>query len=363
MDCQTPFLKFIFSRAFPLFGMLVIFQSCTPGDKKNTSNSTDSSEIKSAQLLEKAKQYFQPLPEVAENKENPVTSEKVKLGKMLYYDTRLSKNGNNSCNSCHNIEKFGVDNEITSEGDAGKRGGRNSPTVFNAALHFAQFWDGRAKDVEEQAGMPVLNPIEMAIPHEGFLVDRLGKISEYQSAFKAAFPLDEKPVTYQNLRNAIGAFERTLITPTRFDNFLKGDTKALSDDEKKGLETFMNVGCTNCHIGPAIGGNMFQKFGLFKDYRLFTKSKTEDTGRMMVTKSEVDKDQFKVPSLRNIEKTAPYFHDGSVADLREVISIMGSIQLNKKLSDAEITSIKTFLQSLTGEIKPEWKQKLQASNK
>ena len=339
-----------------LSSVFLVFNGCQGGKEKNGVAVVDSAEIKAKQLLEKAKQYFQPIPEIADSKENPVTKEKVRLGKMLYFDTRLSKTGKNSCNSCHNLNtSFGVDNEVTSEGDAGKRGDRNSPTVLNAAIHFAQFWDGRAKDVEEQAGMPILNPVEMAIPHEGFLVDRLKGINDYQQAFKAAYPGDQNPISYKNLKNAIGAFERTLMTPTRFDKFLNGDLAALNTEEKQGLETFISVGCTNCHIGPAVGGNMFQKFGLFKNYRDYTKSKKDDTGRMMVTKSEVDKDQFKVPGLRNIEKTNPYFHDGSIADLKSAIKIMGTIQLNKDLKDTEIRSIETFLKSLTGEVKAEWK--------
>lgn len=348
-------MRFI-SLSIIIVASVLIINGCQGGKEKTAAGSADSSAIKANQLLEKAKQYFKPIPEIAENNTNPITPEKVRLGKMLYFDTRLSKTGNNSCNSCHNLNTFGVDNEVTSEGDAGKRGDRNSPTVLNAAIHFAQFWDGRAKDVEEQAGMPILNPAEMAIPHEGFMVNRLKGIETYQNAFKAAYPSEQNPITYQNLKNAIGAFERTLMTPTRFDKFLNGDISALSSDEQKGLETFMQVGCTSCHIGPAIGGNMFQKFGIFQNYREHTKSKKDDTGRMMVTKNEIDKDQFKVPGLRNIEKTYPYFHDGSVADLKNAIKIMGTVQLNKSLTDAEVSSIESFLKSLTGEIKLEWKQ-------
>lgn len=301
-------------------------------------------------LLAQAQGLFKPLPTVAENTENPISEDKVALGKLLYFDTRLSKTGNNSCNSCHNLATFGVDNEATSPGDAGKRGGRNSPTSFNAALHIAQFWDGRAKDVEEQAGMPILNPVEMAIPNEAFLVNRLNEIALYQETFKKAFPNDAKPLNYKNIAKAIACFERTLITPSRFDTYLKGDKTALNDQEKKGLQTFINAGCIACHSGATLGGTQFMKFGLINDYHALTGSANTDNGLMDLTKKETDKDIFKVPSLRNVEKTYPYFHDGSVKELSAAIKIMGKTQLNKDLSDEEVKDIQAFLASLTSDI-------------
>jgi cytochrome c peroxidase len=350
------------------FTLLIIFSvfifistSCGSGEEA-TQTPVDSTSIKAQALLDKASQFFQPLPDIAADETHPITDAKVSLGKMLYYDTRLSMTGKNSCNSCHNLNTYGVDNEKTSLGDAGKRGTRNSPTVLNAALHSTQFWDGRAKDVEEQAGMPVMNPVEMAIPHEGFMVKRLANIIEYQEGFKAAFPEQENPITFANMANAIGAFERTLITPSKFDDFLKGDLAALSAEEQHGLKVFMQVGCTNCHIGPVLGGNMFQKFGLFKDYHPLTGSEKDDAGRMDFTKSEIDKDIFKVPSLRNIEKTFPYFHDGSIAELNKVIRIMGEVQLNKNLSDEEVTSIEIFLKALTADVPESVKQNPLAVN-
>jgi cytochrome c peroxidase len=275
---------------------------------------------------------------------------KVKLGHVLYYDTRLSKEGNNSCNSCHNLSKFGVDQLSFSPGDAGKLGGRNSPTVLNAALHSFQFWDGRAKDVEEQAGMPILNPIEMAIPSKEFLMKRLSETELYPSMFKAAFPSDPAPLTYANLQKAIGAFERTLITPSRFDKYLAGDKTALTVQEKKGLVTFFNVGCNTCHNGTLFGGNQFQKFGVHDDYWKYTGSKVIDKGVFDLTKDETKMYVFKVPTLRNVEHTYPYFHDGSVKDLKEAVKIMATTQLKYDLSDSEAEKLVAFLKALTGEV-------------
>lgn len=300
-----------------------------------------------------ARAHFKTLPVVAVSEENPITQAKVRLGKILYYDNRLSKNGNSSCNSCHNLASFGVDNEVTSDGDDGSKGTRNSPTVFNAALHNMQFWDGRAKNVEEQAGMPILNSVEMGIPHEGFLIDRLTGIKLYQELFKEAFPGEEQPLTYTNLQKAIGAFERTLLTPSRFDQYMQGDRKAISSVEKAGLLAFVEAGCTTCHNGVGIGGGTMQRFGLVTDYRSLTRSRLNDEGRKAVTRYAADKDVFKVPGLRNIEGTFPYFHDGSVAGLDSAVIIMGKAELNKDLSKQEVRQIVAFLKSLTGEVDPE----------
>ncbi len=307
-------------------------------------------------LLALAQGIFKPLPQVAENADNPISQEKVALGKLLYFDTRLSKTGNNSCNSCHNLATYGVDNEPTSPGDAGKRGNRNSPTSLNAALHTIQFWDGRAKDVEEQAGMPILNPAEMAIPNEAFLEKRLAEVALYQEKFKAAYPNDAKPINYKNIAKAIACFERTLITPSKFDNYLKGDVNALSDQEKKGMQTFINSGCTACHSGATLGGTTLMKFGLLNDHHPLTQSKSADNGLMDLTKKESDKDIFKVPSLRNIAKTQPYFHDGCITDLAQAVKIMGKSQLNKDLTEQEVADIVAFLNTLTGELPQEVKE-------
>jgi cytochrome c peroxidase len=287
---------------------------------------------------------FAPLPDAAPGKE-PITAEKIALGRMLYYDARLSRSQKISCNSCHVLTQYGVDNEPTSDGHKGQKGTRNSPTVYNAALHFAQFWDGRAADVEEQAKGPVLNPVEMAMKSDKAVIAVLKSMPEYVAAFRQAFPADKDPVTYDNMGKAIGAFERKLMTPARWDKFLKGDPTALTAEEKAGFHTFMSSGCQGCHTGTLLGGSMFQKIGAAKPW-----PDASDQGRSNVTKSDADKLMFKVPSLRNVEKTAPYFHNGKTATLPEAIAKMANYQLGRTLSDADIQSIATWMKSLTGEI-------------
>ncbi len=297
---------------------------------------------------EMASKYFGILPEVS--KDSIVTPEKVYLGKVLFHDTRLSEKGNNSCNSCHNLDTYGVDNKQFSTGDDGGLGGRNAPTVFNASLHFAQFWDGRAKDVEEQAGGPIMNPAEMAMHTNNEVIDRLKATDHYPDLFKKAFPKDKDPMTFDNLKKAIAAFERTLLTRSKFDQYLLGDASVLTSQEIAGMKKFVEVGCITCHNGPTVGGQMYQKFGVFFPYEKFTHSAKVDNGRMDVTKNKADQFMFKVMSLRNIEKTGPYFHDGSVKDLNEAVKVMGKVQLNKDLSQQEITDIVSFLKTLTADI-------------
>lgn len=286
------------------------------------------------------KQYFEPLPEsIIDEQKNAAL---IKLGKMLYLDPRLSVNNKISCNSCHGLGNFGVDNEPTSPGHEGKRGNRNSPTTMNAALHIAQFWDGRARDVEEQALGPILNPVEMGMPDKGTVVKKLKEIDAYQKLFSEAFSDQKYPFNYNNIGVAIGAFERTLLTPSRFDDYLNGDDNALSKDEKRGLHKFVKIGCATCHNGVAIGGNSFKKIGLIESYE------TTDLGRYEVTKIESDKYVFKVPSLRNITETAPYFHDGSVITLEEAIRLMAKHQLGREVGHGFIRDVKAFLGSLKG---------------
>ena len=288
---------------------------------------------------------FKPIPASIPPQAGAITAEQVALGRMLYYDARLSKSQKISCNSCHDLAKFGVDNESTSAGHRGQRGDRNSPTVYNAAGHFVQFWDGRAKDVEEQAKGPVLNPVEMAMGSDRDVVAVLKSMPEYVAAFQKAFPEAKDPVTYDNFGKAVGAFERGLVTPSRWDKFLSGDDAALTPAEKAGFVEFSNAGCPTCHAGTYLGGNMFQKLGVAKTW-----SDTSDAGRAKVTKSDADQLVFKVPSLRNIEKTGPYLHNGKTETLPEVIATMSDYQLGKQLSPAEVASIETFLKSLTGTV-------------
>lgn len=295
-------------------------------------------------LWKQATRYYKPLPKVTLPKQGAKAAQ-ITLGRMLFHDPRLSRSGVISCNTCHNLATFGTDNLPTSLGHGFVPGPRNSPTVFNAALHTRQFWDGRAKDVEEQALGPILNPKEMAMPASDKVIDRIASIPEYVALFKQAFPKEAKPVSYVNVGNAIGAFERQLLTPSRFDRYLSGDQKALTAVEKRGLKTFLDVGCAACHSGAAMGGMVFQKF-----VKPGEDPDRADVGRYAVTKDPKDKHVFKAYSLRNITRTYPYLHDGSVWDIGEVVRIMGEVQHNRKLTKTEIADIVAFLNSLTGEV-------------
>lgn len=290
---------------------------------------------------------FGALVDKMEGPGNTVTPEKVELGKMLYFDARLSKNHDVSCNSCHDLEKYGVDGKKVSEGHKKQTGTRNSPTVYNAAGHFAQFWDGRAATVEEQATKPITNPVEMAMPDEKRVVATLKSIPQYEAAFKKAFPEDKAaPISLANVGKAIGAFERTLVTPSRWDKFIGGDQAALTDEEKAGFNKFIEVGCQTCHQGRYVGGTMYQKLGLAKPWP----GEVKDQGRFEVTKQDVDKLMFKVPSLRNVEKTGPYMHDGSIDSLEEITKMMAKYQLGKDISDADVKVLVAFMKSMTGEL-------------
>ena len=328
--------------------------------KKNKGKDKDKAEKKTKKapavsgikLLDAAKKYFSPLPARADNPSNPTSAEKVALGRALFFDTRLSKNQDIACNSCHLLDKFGVDNQKTSPGHKGQRGDRNSPSVYNAATHFAQFWDGRAADVEEQALGPILNPVEMAMPNEAAVIAVLTSIPGYKDMFAAAFPGEDNPITFANVGKAIGDFERGLITPGPFDDFMAGDTSALSADALQGLQLFIDAGCIQCHTGPNLGGTMYQKLGSVKEY------KTEDLGRFKITNNEADKKAFKVPGLRNVTKTAPYLHDGVSATLDDVLNVMAEYQTAKgKLDDDERRYLTAFLETLTGKVDAEYTRK------
>jgi cytochrome c peroxidase len=298
-----------------------------------------------ADITDTYKALFQPLPAEVVSKDNPLTPEKIELGRMLYFDKRFSKNQDVSCNSCHDVAKYGTDNAPTSSGHKGQRGGRSAPTVYHAALHIAQFWDGRLPNVEEQAKGPVLNPIEMAMPSEEAVLKVINAIPGYVEAFKKAFPEDANPVSYNNFGKAIGAFERKLLTPSRWDDFLKGKPEALTAEERKGFADFATVGCANCHMGVGVGGHLYQKLGLVKPW-----AELKDAGRMDHTKSKDDKHFFKVPSLRNITETGPYLHDGSVTTLPDMVKLMAEHQLGKTLTEEQTSSIVTFLKSLKGDL-------------
>lgn len=267
----------------------------------------------------------------------------VELGKKLYFDPRLSKSGFISCNSCHNLSMGGTDNLKTSIGHKWAQGPINAPTVLNSSLNLAQFWDGRAKDLKEQAGGPIANPGEMASNHT-LAVDVLQSIPAYVREFQLVFGSDK--VTIDEVTQAIAEFEKTLVTPnSRFDQWLLGKKDALIQEELAGYDLFKNSGCSGCHNGPAVGGNSFQKMGLVKPYK--TSNKAE--GLAAVSGKDADRFKFKVPTLRNVELTYPYFHDGEAETLAEAVDIMGRLQLGRKFNEKENAQIVAFLKALTGD--------------
>lgn len=300
-------------------------------------------------LMAKARQQFQPIPTTPPKLPgNPATRAKILLGKMLYFDPRLSASHAISCNSCHNLGLGGADAEPTSIGHRWQHGGRNAPTVLNAVFNKAQFWDGRAKDLEQQAGGPIVNPVEMGSP-EHHVAEQLMGIPGYREYFAKAFPGEANPIKLANVQKAIAVFEARLITPDApFDRFLKGQDSALSPGQKAGLALFMKKGCAVCHKGINVGGGMYAPFGVVEKpgAELLPPN---DKGRFMVTKTPSDAYVFKVPSLRNIALTAPYFHTGLVWDLRQAVAVMGSSQLGARLTAEEVDKITAFLESLTGE--------------
>jgi len=272
--------------------------------------------------------------------------QKAVLGKKLFFDTTLSKDGTIACVSCHNINGGGDDSLKTSIGINNQSGTINSPTVLNARFNISQFWDGRAKDLKAQAMGPIKNPVEMG---DSFLnvINKLSKIKYYKEAFAKIY---SDKITKDNIADAIAEYEKTLITPnSRFDKYLKGDKKALNKDETDGYKLFKSYGCISCHNGVNIGGNLYQKIGIYKEF--FSNNKI-DFGRYNVTKDKDDKYYFKVPTLRNIDLTAPYLHTGTINNLEDVVDIMMKYQLGiTKSKKKDIDKIVKFLKTLTGEVK------------
>jgi cytochrome c peroxidase len=301
---------------------------------------------------------WQALPTKApEPADNPTTEAKVELGKMLYHDPRLSSSGTVACASCHNVMAGGEDNRGGSVGVKAQVGGRSAPTVWNSAFNSVQFWDGRAPSLEAQAKGPVTNPIEMGMKSWDDVVARLKAIPGYPQAFAAAFGSDSS-VTADNATKAIAAYERTLITPnSAYDKFVNGDTSALTEQQKRGMDTFAAIGCIGCHSGPAFNGpalpegtGFFMKFPTHDNGALEAQYDfSKDMGRYEVTKNEADKHLFKVPTLRNIALTAPYFHNGKVKTLEDAVRIMAKVQLDKNLDEQQTADIVAFLNALTGD--------------
>ncbi|MFZ9596303.1 MAG: cytochrome-c peroxidase [Bdellovibrionia bacterium] len=291
-----------------------------------------------------------PIPE-----DNPLTEKKVELGKKLYFDPRISKTGKVSCNSCHDVRGSGTDNQPVSEGVDGQKGGRNAPTVWNSAFWTVQFWDGRAKSLEDQAKGPMINPVEMGMKDHQAVVDTLSQIEGYKKEFKEVFG-PENSLTIDNVAKAIAAYERTLITPdSPYDRYLRGDKKALSASAKRGMKLTQTVGCMACHNGPHFNGpqipsGFYMKFpnipGSSYDQKYDLLS---DPGRYAVTKNEADRHFWRVSSWRNVAITGPYFHNGRVKTLDEAVRVMAKTQLARDLKDKEVKDIVAFLESLTGQ--------------
>ena len=275
---------------------------------------------------------------------------KVALGEQLFHDPILSRDNTVACVNCHDLGSAGDDGRPRSIGVDGAQGTRNAPTVFNAALHFSQFWDGRAPTLEDQVAGPIHNPVEMA-SNWADVLERLGARPDYVSAFSAHFP---DGITASNVAEAIAEFERSLLThDAPFDAYLRGDVNAISTDARRGYELFLALGCTSCHQGAAVGGNMYQRFGIMGDYLSNRPGGSSDFGRYALTGREDDRHVFKVPSLRNVTLTAPYFHDGSIASLDEAIAIMARYQLGVAISDEDVRLLHAFLASLTGRYRGE----------
>lgn len=307
--------------------------------------------------LSAAPAAWQALPATAPAPaDNPTTPAKVELGKMLYFDPRLSSTGTVSCFSCHNVMEGGDDHRPTSIGVHGQLGGRNAPTVWNAAFLSVQFWDGRAATLEDQAKGPIVNPVEMGMPQLDLAVERIRRIPGYRSHFDQAFGRNV-PIDADSIARAIAAYERTLITPgSAYDRFAKGDKKALTAQQQRGLQAFADVGCTACHSGPNFSGpplpagtGFFMKFPTYTDspyvarYRLL-----DDGGKAAHTGREADRNFWRVPTLRNLVYTAPYLHNGSVKTIPEAVRVMAATQLNKSLTDEQVGDITAFLEVLTG---------------
>jgi cytochrome c peroxidase len=299
------------------------------------------------ELLEQARSLFQPLPKDMATAEFPVTPGRVRLGRALFFDPRMSADGTVSCARCHQPALHATDGLPKSVGVHDRPLSRNAPTVLNAALHSREHWDGRFANVEEQAKRSLLGP-GSGNPDYSTAMAHVKAISGYAAMFQEAFPGEAEPITEDNWGKAIGAYERTLVSPSRFDDYLRGKSDALSAAERKGLRTFIDAGCVDCHKGPGVGGLGFRKFGVVSDYWKTTGSQEIDKGRFEITKEPADLYKFKVPGLRNVAMTPPYFHDGAVNDLSRAVRIMANVQLGTDLSDPEVDAIVTLLGSLTG---------------
>lgn len=301
-------------------------------------------------LLKQAQELFRPLPSAPEI---PGNKDEAYLGRLLFFEPRMTVDGTLSCATCHQPSLYGTDARATSIGVKQRAHPRNAPTVLNAALNFVNHWRGDRESVDDQATQALTSPITSGHDEQA-VVDRLEHIHGYGSLFKAAFPNEASPITAKTIGTAIGAFERTLLTPSPFDAYLAGNVSALPATARAGLEKFINTGCVACHRGVGVGGDVYRKFGVLEDYWTVTGSRNVDKGRGDVTKDPADLYVFRVAGLRNVAMTPPYFHDGSVAALPDAVKIMARVQLGATLSDADTSDIVAFLASLTGELPAEF---------
>jgi cytochrome c peroxidase len=323
-----------------LAGLLILVSGCRP----TPLDADENTDITPGRLFMFSQLKATPAP-------TGVDAFRVNLGRRLYYETHLSANNSTSCNSCHQLSKYGVDpGQAVSQGFDHQPGGRNSPTVYNAGLQFVQFWDGRAATLAAQASGPIMNPVEMGMSGPEAVIAYIHSNTEYARQFKQAFPGQKDPVTMENVTAAIADFEGRLLTPARWDEYLKGNQDALSNDEKQGLRVFLRTGCASCHAGAGMGGNSFAKLGTYRDWP----DQKADKGRMGLTHQDRDLMYFKVPLLRNVVQTGPWFHDGKVTTVDEAVRLMAQYQLGRNLTASEVSSIVTFLNALTGPIPQEY---------
>src|SRR6202030_4323981 len=303
-----------------------------------------------AALLKQAQEIFERLPKDRASAEFPITRERVELGRLLFFDPRLTIDGNMSCSSCHQPAFYGTDARPKSIGVQQRPHPRNAPTVLNAGALKIVHWRGDRDSLEDQVAKAVTSPITSGQPDEKAIIDRLSRVTGYAPLFTAAFPNDPQPMTVQNIAKAVSAYERTLVTPSPFDAYLAGNQEALSPAAQAGLAKFINTGCVACHNGVGVGGGIYQKFGVVEDYWKAPGSDLRDKGRADVTKDPADLYVFRVASLRNVAMTPPYFHDGSVTTLPKAVRVMARVQLGVSLSDADTRDIVAFLEKLTGEL-------------
>ncbi len=350
---KRPLLTIIFVLELVVLGVLYYnfsyyYAAAVDVQPEISSSLEEQQEYSKSGLSQIVRDLFETLPVEAAPTSYQVTDDLTALGRMLFFDARLSRSQTVSCNTCHRLDRYGVDNLPVSVGHDGRELARNAQTVYNAALHIAQFWDGRSPTVEEQSKGPLMSEVEMGMLDGAYVEELLRSIPGYRQLFQDAFPGEVEPIILDNVATAIGAFERRLLTPSRFDNFLDGDLSQLSLEEQRGLTSFVRLGCTECHSGVTVGGQFYKKLGEIVPYE------TTDLGRFKVTWNDSDRYVFKVPSLRNVAETAPYLHDGSIETLEEMVVLMAQYQLGKDVTDDEVNNIVAFLHSLTGEIPTEY---------